>query len=269
MNFENIILKKENGIARITLNRPDRRNAVSQPMAYELLAAIEDVDKDDEIRVLVLTGAGAGFCAGADVAGMTGGTDKGVGTTRSTEDMRRWHSRVIGKIILGLQKMQKPTIAMVNGVAVGGGFDLALACDLRVGSNKARFMNAFVRIGLFPGWGGTWLYPRVMGLNKALEYLFTGDFIEAPEAEKLGVLNYMVLEGELEKKTMELATKIAKNPPISLRLMKLQVYKGLQMDLETAIEMASACETITLTSEDHKEGVAAFRDKREPVYKGR
>jgi enoyl-CoA hydratase/carnithine racemase len=144
-----------------------------------------------------------------------------------------------------------------------------LACDLRVGSDKARFLNAFVRIGLSPGWGGTWLYPRGMGPNKALEYLFTGDFIEAPEAKKLGVLNYMVPEGELEKKTLELAVKIAKNPPISLRLMKPQVYKGLQMDRETAIEMASACETIPLTSEDHKEGVTAFGDKREPVYKGR
>ena len=130
-------------------------------------------------------------------------------------------------------------------------------------------MNAFVRIGLFPGWGGTWLYPRVMGLGKALEYLYTGDFIEAAEAEKLGVLNRLVPSGELEKETMALARKIADGPPISIRLMKLQVYKGLGMDLETALQLAAACETITLTSEDHREGVTAFREKRPARFQGR
>lgn len=269
MDFATILLKKENWIATITLNRPDRLNAVTPKMAHELLAAIEDVDKDDEVRVLVLTGAGRGFCAGADVGGMTGGTQEGMGTARSAEEMRRYHSRVVGRICLGLQKLQKPTIAMVNGIAVGGGFDMALACDMRIGSKNTRFRNAFVKIGLFPGWGGTWLYPRVMGLAKALEYLFTGDFLEAEEAEKIGVLNKLVPSEDLERETMGLARKIAQGPPIAIRLMKLQAYKGLQMDLETALEMAAACETITLTSEDHKEGVAAFREKREAQFKGR
>lgn len=269
MDFATILLKKEDWIATITLNRPDRLNAVTPKMAHELLAVIEDVDKDDEVRVLVLTGAGRGFCAGADVGGMTGGTQEGMGTARSAEEMRRYHSRVVGRICLGLQKLQKPTIAMVNGIAVGGGFDMALACDMRIGSKNTRFRNAFVKIGLFPGWGGTWLYPRVMGLGKALEYLFTGDFLEAEEAEKIGVLNKLVPPEDLERETMSLARKIAQGPPIAIRLMKLQAYKGLQMDLETALEMAAACETITLTSEDHKEGVAAFREKREAQFKGR
>ena len=269
MKFETIALKKENHIATITLNRPDSLNAVSHQMAQELLAALEDVDKDEEVRVLVLTGAGRGFCAGADVRGMAGGTDDSPGVARGAEEMRRWHSRVLGKIILSIHKLEKPTIAMVNGVAVGGGFDLALSCDMRVGSDNTRFMNAFVRIGLFPGWGGTWLYPRAMGLGKAFEYLFTGDFLEAKEAERIGVLNRLVPAEELEKETMALASKIAEGPPISMRLMKLQVYKGLGMDLETAIEMAAACESITLTSEDHKEGVAAFREKRKASYQGR
>ncbi len=268
MDFETIILKKENRIATLTMNRPERMNAVNRTMALELVAAIEDVDKDDEMRVLVFTGAGKGFCAGADVGGMAGGAQEGA-TTRSAEETRRWHSRVVGGICLGFQKMQKPTIAMVNGVAVGGGFDMALACDMRVGSKNARFMNAFVRIGLFPGWGGTWLYPRIMGLGKALEFLFTGDFLEAEEALRLGVLNRLVAPEDLEKETMVLAGKIAKGPPISIRLMKLQAYKGLQMDLETAIQMAAACETITLASEDHKEGIAAFREKREARYQGK
>ncbi len=127
MEYESILLQKENWIARITLNRPDRLNAIIPKMAQELLEALAEVDKDDDARVLILTGAGKGFCAGADVGGMTGGTQQGMGTTRSAEDMRRYHSRVVGRICLGLQKMQKPTIAMVNGVAVGGGFDMALA----------------------------------------------------------------------------------------------------------------------------------------------
>jgi len=269
MGFESILLKKENWIATLTLNRPDRLNAVIPQMAQELLEVLDEVDKDDEVRVLVLTGAGKGFCAGADVGGMTGGTQPGMGTARNAEEIRRYHSRVVGRICLRLQKLQKPTIAMVNGVAVGGGFDMALACDLRVGSKNARFRNAFVKIGLFPGWGGTWLYPRVMGLGKALEYLFTGDFLGAEEAEKFGVLNKLVPPEDLEKETMVLARKIAQGPPIAIRLMKLQAYKGLGMDMETALEMAAACETITLTSEDHKEGVAAFREKRDPQFKGR
>jgi enoyl-CoA hydratase/carnithine racemase len=269
MDFESILLRKENWIATLTLNRPERLNAVTPKMAQELLVALEELDQDDETRVLVLTGAGKGFCAGADVGGMTGGNQQGMGTARNAEEMRRYHSRVVGRICLRLQKMQKPTIAMVNGVAVGGGFDVALACDLRIGSKDARFRNAFVKIGLFPGWGGTWLYPRVMGLGKALEYLFTGDFLGAEEAERLGVLNKMVAPEELEKETMVLARKIAQGPPIAIRLMKLQAYKGLQMDMETALEMAAACETITLNSEDHKEGVAAFREKREAQFKGK
>ena len=158
---------------------------------------------------------------------------------------------------------------MVNGIAAGAGFDLALACDLRIGSENARFMNAFIRIGLFPGWGGTWLYPRVMGLGKALEYLLTGDFLEAKEAEKLGVLNRLVPADELEKETMSLARKLAVGPPIAIKLTKLQVYKGLGMDLETALQIAAACETITLSSEDHKEGISAFLEKRQATYHGR
>jgi enoyl-CoA hydratase/carnithine racemase len=269
VEFENILVKKEKGIAVITLNRPNRLNAVTPKMAHELLTAVDEVDKDDDARVLVLAGAGKGFCAGADIGGMSDDAEQGMSVPRSAEGIRRYDSRVLGRITLGLHKMQKPTIAMVNGVAVGGGFDIALACDMRIGSKNARFMNAFVRIGLFPAWGGTWLYPRVMGLGKALEYLFTGDFLEAEEAERIGVLNRLVPAESLEKETMILASKIANGPPISIRLMKLLVYKGLGMDMETALEMAAACEGIAGTSEDHKEGVAAFREKRNAHFQGK
>jgi len=269
MTYQAIILEKKENIATITLNRPEKLNAITPQMTQELISALDDVDEDDEMRVLVITGAGRGFCAGADVGGMSGGAEGDTSAVRGAEAIRQGLTQGAGRIIPKLQKMQKPTIAMVNGVAVGAGFDIALACDLRVGSENTRFMNAFVRIGLFPGFGGTWLYPRVMGLGKALEYLFTGDFIEAEEAEKIGVLNRQVPADELEKETMALARKIADGPPLSIRLMKLQVYKGLGMDLETAMQVAAACETITLSSEDHREGVAAFREKRKATFQGR
>jgi len=269
VDYETILLEKKDNITTITLNRPERLNALNPQMMQELASALDEVEADDETRVLVITGAGRGFCAGADVRGMAGGTERGSRTAASAEELRQGLINSAGKVMPRIHKLQKPTIAMVNGPAVGAGFDLALVCDLRIGSENARFMNAFVRIGLFPGWGGTWLYPRVMGLGKALEYLYTGDFIEAEEAEKLGVLNRLVPADELEKETMALARKIAAGPPISIKLMKLQVYEGLDMDLDTALRIAAACETITLSSEDHREGVAAFREKRPPKFQGR
>jgi enoyl-CoA hydratase/carnithine racemase len=264
MPYETILVEKKEGIEVLTLNRPERMNSLNEKLAAELVQALQEVNRDDEIRVLVLTGAGKGFCAGADVGGMSAGERE----SKGAEEIRRGFRNIQG-VILGLHRLEKPTVAMVNGAAVGGGFDLACACDLRTGSENARFMVAFTRIGLFPGWGGTWLYPRIVGVPKAAEMLFTGDFLEAKEAERLGLLNKLVPAAELEKETMSLARRIANGPPIAIRLAKLQLYKGLEMDLETALQVAAACETITLTSEDHKEGVAAFREKRPPRYKGR
>ena len=183
------------------------------------------------------------------------------------EEIRR-NFRKAMDIVLGVHRMQKPVIGMINGVAAGAGFDLACACDLRVGTPKSRFLAAFIRVGLFPGWGGMWLYAKTLGIPKAAELVFTGDFLQAEEAYRLGMLNKLVPEEELEATTMEMARKIADGPPIALRLSKLMLYKALGMDLETAMQMSAALETITLTSEDHVEGVAAFREKRKAIYKG-
>jgi len=269
MDYETIILEKRGNVAVLTLNRPERLNAISPQMSEEMSVALDELDDDDEARVLVITGAGRGFCSGADVGGMVAGRQQVESAGRGSEAMRQGLVRSAGRVMPRLQKLKKPTIAMVNGAAVGAGCDLAMGCDMRTGCEKTRFMNAFVRIGLFPGWGGTWLYPRVMGVGRALEFLFTGDFMEAEEAGRLGVLNRLVASEELEKETMALATRIADGPPIPMRLAKMQVYKGLNMEFETALNIAAACETITLSSEDHREGVAAFREKRKPEFKGR
>jgi 2-(1,2-epoxy-1,2-dihydrophenyl)acetyl-CoA isomerase len=265
MPFETIICEKNDGVGIVTLNRPEKINAISPQMTLELGDAVADMGADDNIRVLVLKGAGKGFCAGADVGGEPGTQLRA--TMPGAEEIRRMF-RGAQRVILGLQRMEKPTIAQIHGPCVGGGWDLASACDIRYGSEECRFMVAFIRIGLFPGWGGTWFMPRIMGVGRAAEYLFTGDFLGAEEALRIGVLNKMLPLENLDEETVSLARKIAAGPPIALRLAKMQLYKGLEMDLETAMQMAAACETITLTSEDHKEGVAAFREKRVALYKG-
>jgi enoyl-CoA hydratase/carnithine racemase len=269
--YKTVLVEKREaeGIALLTLNRPERLNAIDRELQRELGDALEQVGADDGVRVVVLTGAGRAFCSGADVAGMAGGGgahDAGAG---GAEALRRGF-RGPQRLILGLHRMEKPTIAMVNGAAVGAGFDLACACDLRVGSPQARFMVAFTRIGLFPGYGGTWLYARALGsIPKAAELLFTGDWLEAEEAHRHGLLNRLVPAEALEAETMALAQRIAEGPPIAIRLAKMHLYRGLEYDLDTALLMAAASETITLTSEDHREGMAAFREKRKPVYRGR
>ena len=269
MNGETIILEKKENIAKITLNRPDKLNAIDVGTFRKLLSALADVNDDDEMRVLVITGAGRGFCAGADVSRVAGGAESGGSPDRGADTSRGGVRERFTSISLGLQKMRKPTIAMVNGVAAGAGVDLALACDLRVGSENARFVNGFVRRGLVPGDGGCWLYPRVMGMTKALEYLFTGDPIEAKDAERIGILNYLVPAEELEKETMSLARKIANGPPIAIRLAKLLLYQGLGMDLETAQHFAAACQLVVGGSEDAREGTRALLERRQAIFKGK
>ena len=200
---------------------------------------------------------------------MKGGNEPGAWVSSNVDDIRRSFEGA-QRFMLGLHRMEKPVIAMVNGTAAGAGFDLACVCDIRIGSPDARFMAAYVRIGLFPGFGGTWLYPRALGsMGKAAEMLFTGDFLEAEEAYRLGFLNKLVPQEDLESVTLEMARKIAAGPPIAIRLSKLMLYKGLDFDLETAMKMAAAAETITLTSRDHEEGTAAIRESRKPEYEGR
>ena len=259
----------DTSIARLTLNRPDRLNALNDQMQVEIADAVAQADADPDVRVLIITGAGRAFCAGGDMNQLGGSINgDGSGWTSGNADEVRRSFRLAQDMILGVQRCEKPVIAMVNGVATGAGLDLACACDIRIGTPRSRFMSAYVRIGLFPGFGGTWLYPRTMGsLGRAAEMLFTGEFLEAEEAYRLGFLNRLVDEEDLESTTLAMAERIAAGPPIAIRLSKMMLYKGLEFDLETAMKMAAAGETITLTSQDHVEGVAAFREKRAAEYR--
>ena len=168
-----------------------------------------------------------------------------------------------------LHNLEKPTIAMVNGLAIGDGFDWVLACDIRIGCEHSRFMNAFLQMGLVSNTGATWLYNRAMGINKALELLYTGDWLEAEEAHRLGVLNRLVPAEELEEETMALARRIADRPPIPNRLVKGMVYRGMSQSLEEHLVEAAQVEILTLTSQDHREALSAFLEKRKPEFHGK
>lgn len=265
MAFETILLQKEEGIATITLNRPERRNGMNEQMWTELMVALDDVAGDDEVRVVILTGAGRDFSVGADL-GRGEGREKLLEET-SAEGIRRGLRESQG-VVRRLNGMEKPTIAMINGVAAGGGFDWAMACDLRIASEEARF-RSFTQIGLVPGQAGAWFMARMMGYPRAAEMIFTADILDARQAEQVGLLNRVVPAQDLEGETRAVARRIAGNSPLALRLAKLLLRKALETDLDTALEMATIAAPICLSSQDHHEAITAFREKRTPTFKGR
>ncbi len=267
MDFQTILLEKHDHVAKVTLNRPERLNAVNERMFQELNTALQDVANDSEVRVVVITGAGRAFCASADIKDMGQGGDR-LMNQRSPYSMWGFIRSGPQQVTLQLHEMEKPTIAMVNGLAVGDGFDWVLACDIRIGCENARFMNAFLQMALVSNTGAAWLYPRALGINRALELLYTGDWLEAEEAHRLGVLNRLVPVAQLEEETMGLAHRIAEKPPVANRLVKGMVRRGLLQSLEQHLVEAAEVEVLTLTTQDHKEALAAFLEKRKPLFKG-
>lgn len=265
MDYETIILDRTGHVATITLNRPQKLNAINPTMFSELKAALAEVNEDREVRVLVLTGAGRAFCSSFDVDEMSG--PQGF-TLKTVEEKRQFMRHYPQRMTLGLRNMEIPTIAMVNGLAIGVAVDWVLSCDIRVGSENTRFMNAFGRMALVPNTGATWLWPRVMGTAKALELLYTCDWVDGQEALRLGILNRLVAADELERETMALAGKIASGAPIVQRMLKTAVYRGQEMALESHLELLADYEAITDSSDDHAEAVAAWQEKRQAVFRG-
>ncbi len=267
MTYETILVDTESGVTTITMNRPQRMNSLNRQMIKEILEVLDGTRQDTKTRVIVLTGAGKGFCTGADLKDPQG--PGGLLPDNSAESKRQGLRHGFYPLILGIRNCEVPVIAMMNGDAAAGGCDLALTCDIRIGSERTRFMESFARIGLFPGTGGCWFLPRMVGTSKAAEMIFTGDPIGAQEAYQWGLLSQLVPHEELVDRTMVLARRIAAGPPVAIRLSKMVMQRSMDASLETSLELAAASESITLTSEDHKEGLAAFLEKREARFRGR
>ena len=268
--FNTVILKKEDHIATLIMNRPEVMNAITLEMFDEILEALKIINEDDDIRVMIFTGAGKAFTASVDIKVSGAVLGKRMFPHMTINEVREnIIRRQPQQITRGLINLQKPTIAMLNGMALADGFDWALACDIRIGTKNTRFMNAFTKVALFPNTGGTWLHARHFGIGKALELMYTGDWLEAEEAFKLHVLNKLVPEDKLEEETMALARKIAEGPPAAIRLMKMQTYKGLEIGLDSALELAADGEALMMTTDDHIEAVSAWLEKRKPKFTGK
>jgi 2-(1,2-epoxy-1,2-dihydrophenyl)acetyl-CoA isomerase len=250
-------------VATITLNRPDRLNAFTAEMIDRWVEALEDARRNDAVNVVVVTGAGRAFCSGGDVGGMSERRADIPGL-----DHKQW-LEMIHRVPLTLDTLDKPVIAAMNGVAVGAGLDMALMCDIRYAAAGTRFSEGYVKVGLIPGDGGTYFLPRLIGTARALELLWTGDFISAEDAERIGLVNRVLPPELLLESAHELAARLASGPSTALRIIKRAVYQGQRMDLRTHLDLISSHMAVIRQTEDHREGARAFVEKRSPEFKGR
>jgi len=257
-----LLTRIENKVQIITLNRPEKKNAFDKEMIDAWVASLEEAKHNDNVNVVVVTGAGDAFCSGGDVSNMRGGKP----TPLDAKNVL-WES--IHRIPLLLKTIDKPVIAAINGVAVGAGLDMALMADFRTIADTAKVNEGYVKVGLIPGDGGSYFLPRIVGQSKAYELLWTGDFIDAQEALRIGLVNHVYEREVFMEKTLELAERIAAGPQVAIRMVKRSVQNSLNMDLEPALDMISSHMAIIKETEDHKEGVAAFLEKRKPKFKGK
>jgi len=262
MAFRTLQVDKDSatGVATLTLDRPPR-NAIERQMAQELEQALTDLGDDDGVRAVVLTGAGAGFSAGGDLKLLAG--------ELADPAAARAFMRACHRSILAIAQMEKPVVAAVNGDAAGAGWSLALACDLIIAARGARFIMAFVKVGLVPDLGGAWYLTQLVGLHKAREWMMLGDVVTAEEAARLGVVNRVVEQGEALPAAQALAAQLAAGPGRSLALMKGMIGRYGSMTLEAALADEAEAQAIASQTEDFLEGVRAFQEKRAPVFKGR
>ncbi len=265
-NFQFLkIEKEEEHIAVITLNRPEKLNAFNDDLLRELGAAVDEMRDAAAIRVVVITGAGRAFCSGADL----------VEYEPTLLEVASAGAHAVPKKIFDAQapirairNIGKPVIAMVNGMSIGAGMDLAVACDMRTGSEKTQFMTGFTRMGLIHGMGQLWNLPRIIGYGKAAELIFTCDFVDAEEAYRIGLLNQLWSSAELRSKTMDLARRIADRAPIAVSLNRLLMLRGLSTDYDTSLEAVRLAQCIPALSKDHPEAWKSLVEKRKSNFKG-
>lgn len=261
-----VLYAQEGGVVTLTLNEPDTRNAISPAIVDGLTAACDRVNKDMSVSCVVVTGAGKSFSSGGNVKEMRDRTGLFGG---NPAEIRRGYQHGIQRIPEAFHRIEVPTIAAVNGHAVGAGCDLSLMCDIRFAAHDAEFAESFLRVGLISGDGGGWFLPRVVGLARALEMTYTADFIKAPQALEWGLASYVVPADQLMAEAMKMARRIAAQPPHSLRLCKKLVRESYTMSLSASLEMAAGMQAQVQHTEDQQEAVAAFFEKRQPKFTGR
>jgi 2-(1,2-epoxy-1,2-dihydrophenyl)acetyl-CoA isomerase len=253
-----LVDRSPEGIVTVALHRPEKKNAIDAVMWDELMAVFREVAESPSDRVLVLTGSGGAFCAGADLTPTPG-------EKKHQLDLMHHY----GWVGLALHEIPKPTIAKVNGVAVGAGLNLALGCDLIVAGESARFSEIFVKRGLALDLGGSWLLPRLVGLHKAKELALLGDMLDAKEAERIGIVNRVVPDAQLDAFVADWAGRLAAGPPLALQMSKRMLTMGLSMSLSEALHQEAMAQSVTGASQDTAEAMRAFFGKRTPVFKGR
>ncbi|MFI7530300.1 enoyl-CoA hydratase/isomerase family protein [Nocardia salmonicida] len=255
----------DGGVGTITLNRPEARNAFTFDMIGEWARLLDEARRDDRVKVVVLTGAGdKAFCSGVDLGSISNANQELTPLQRKSQLHDEIH-----KVAFAVEALDKPLIASINGAAVGAGLDMALMCDLRVMSRSAKVSEGYVRVGLTPGDGGAYYLPRIVGTSKALELLLTGDFIDAEEALRIGLVNRLADPDQLAAVTGALAAQLAAGPPVTMRMIKRATYQSAETDLRTALDLISSHFAVVAATEDAAEALAAMREKRSPNYLGR
>ena len=252
-----LVERRKDGVVTVTLNRPKKKNAINERMWDELLEVFSAIGESTTDRVMVLTGAADAFCSGADLSG---------GADHRHQLQRMHHYNRVG---LALHAIPKPTIAKVNGIAAGAGMNFALGCDLVVASDRARFSEIFVKRSLSVDLGGSWLLPRLVGMHKAKELVLLGDILSAAEAERLGVVNRVVPHEQLDAFVDEWARRLAAGPPLALAMSKRLLANSSSMTLAEALDAEAVAQSVNIASEDTREGIGAWLQKREPVFKGK
>lgn len=265
MEFEHVIFSKDQGVGIITLNRPEARNAISPRMRDSLDFIYRDIRGDPDVRAVVLTGAGSGFCAGADVRGLA----RRIEDAQSGQAVWTRPGFELSPYVLGLRNLDQPVVAAVNGPCAGIGFSLAMAADVRFAADNAFFMAAWILRGFVPDGGGNYFLPKLVGTSNAFDLIWSGRRVPAREAERLGIVSQVLPPDELMPFAVEYARKLAQMPSVAIALSKRAVYKSLDESLASVMEFEAYAQRICRRTEDHAEGVRAFWEKREPVFKGR
>lgn len=264
MAYDTILTAQDGAVLTITLNRPDKLNAANDTLLSELADAFKQAGRDEGVRAIILTGAGRGFCAGQDLAAVQARVPDEKGSLGYGKHLRHYN-----EIITRMRKIEKPIVAAVNGVAAGAGMSLVMASDLRLAAQSASFLQAFVKIGLVPDSGSTWFLPRLIGQARAMEMMLTGRKISAEQAEAWGLINRVVPDDQLMAEAQALASELAGLPTKAIGYIKRAVTFAAASGLPEALEYEASMQELAGRTEDHKEGIAAFLEKRTPEYKGR